>query len=138
MKNTDTEHKYTILAVDDSEFAIATLTRILRYPYSIITATSGKDAIKKAVEHKPDLILLDVLMPGLTGIETCMMLKKTIETQNIPVVFITSMYDAACDETCLAAGAVDYVRKPYTAGVILKRIENALRSFKGQGISISN
>ena len=81
----------TILCVDDSEFAIKTLLRILSRHYVVLTASSGKQAIEMAASDRPDLILLDIVMPGQTGLEVCKTLKGNPGTMNIPVIFVTSV-----------------------------------------------
>lgn len=119
----------TILCVDDSEFAIKTLLRILSRHYVVLTASSGKQAIEMAASNRPDLILLDIVMPGQTGLEVCKTLKATPGTMNIPVIFVTSVADATTEEYGLQLGAADYIKKPITPGVVLWRIKNALNRY---------
>jgi sigma-B regulation protein RsbU (phosphoserine phosphatase) len=119
----------TILCVDDSEFAIKTLLRILSRHYVVLTASSGKQAIEMAASDRPDLILLDIVMPGQTGLEVCKTLKGNPGTMNIPVIFVTSVADATTEEYGLQLGAADYIKKPITPGVVLWRIKNALNRY---------
>ena len=119
----------TILCVDDSEFAIKTLLRILSRHYVVLTASSGKQAIEMAASDRPDLILLDIVMPGQTGLEVCKTLKGNPGTKNIPVIFVTSVADATTEEYGLQLGAADYIKKPITPGVVLWRIKNALNRY---------
>jgi sigma-B regulation protein RsbU (phosphoserine phosphatase) len=119
----------TILCVDDSEFAIKTFLRILSRHYVVLTASSGKQAIEMAASDRPDLILLDIVMPGQTGLEVCKTLKGNPGTMNIPVIFVTSVADATTEEYGLQLGAADYIKKPITPGVVLWRIKNALNRY---------
>ena len=85
--------KPVILIVDDDKVTIEILKLLLKNDYKTLEATNGKIAIEKAEKKKPDLILLDVMMPVMDGYEACSHLKKNPETSNIPVIFITSKYE---------------------------------------------
>ncbi len=117
-----------VLIVDDSNLNIACARNALSAFYSITTATSGDEAlIKLADDNLPDLILLDVEMPGLSGFQTIEVIKKTPRIRNIPVIFLTSLNYAESQHKGLSLGAVDYVLKPFTAPILQKRVELHLR-----------
>jgi DNA-binding response OmpR family regulator len=117
----------TILVIDDSDYARKTAKFLLQKEYNVITAVNGIDGLEKTIEHKPDLILLDILMCGMDGFETCKQLKASELTKNIPVIFVTSMSERTTEGAGLSMGAVDYISKPYDGKVFLHRIKNALR-----------
>ena len=110
-----------ILIVDDSEVERTRLSNILRAKgYEITEASSGDEAIQKAIESKPELILMDVMMPGINGFQTTKYLHKTPETANIPVIIITSK-EADTDKAWgLKQGAVKYLVKPVNEADLLK------------------
>jgi len=116
-----------VLIVDDSEFAINAIVRSFRCRYDMLISKSGDHAIEVASREKPDVILLDIMMPGKNGIETCHALKENPETRNIPVIFITSISDQKIEESCFLEGARDYVLKPFSIGVLRHRIDNVLK-----------
>lgn len=102
-----------ILVVDDTPSSINMLSGILEGEgYQVFVATSGEKAIKRAEQTAPDLILLDVLMPGLDGFDTCRRLKSGEKTGEIPVIFMTALTTTEDKVTSFEAGGVDYVTKP--------------------------
>lgn len=103
----DIRTKPFILVVDDQATVIRIMSRILQPKYDVCFATSGERALEVAKEQLPDLILLDNIMPGMTGIETCMALKDIEGTSGIPVIFVTSMDDRHHEELGFKAGGVD-------------------------------
>ena len=118
--------KQTILIVDDSPVNIDILKGVLGDEYNIKAATNGEVALKIARNLRPDLILLDIMMPEMDGYEVCSWLKANIETQNIPVIFITAK-DKPMDETHgFEVGAVDYITKPISPPVVLARVRTHL------------
>jgi len=121
--------KYTILVVDDEPTNIAVLNAMLRNNYKVKAALNGEDAIKIASSHpQPDLILLDVVMEDIDGFEVCESLKANKNTRHIPVVFVTALIESKSDKRGIELGAIDFFSKPYSAPIILKRIENHLLS----------
>jgi len=106
------DHKPTILVVDDVPGNIDVLTAVLRGDYKIKAATSGDKALALAQTFHPDLILLDVMMPGMDGYEVCRRLKSDPRTRDIPVIFVTALSDEGNEEEGFAAGGVDYITKP--------------------------
>src|SRR5438034_10736602 len=117
----------TILIVDDMPANLEVVTSHLeRQGYCAVVALGGDEGIERAEFVRPDLILLDVMMPGLDGFETCRRLKSNASTRDIPVIFMTALADTADKLTGFAAGAVDYVTKPLNGAEVLARIQTHL------------
>jgi two-component system cell cycle response regulator len=117
-----------ILIVDDTPLNVKLLTAKLARDYYIIsTAENGVEALRKVAEEKPDLILLDVMMPEMDGFETCRRLKADPETAYIPIVIITALSDVADRVRGLAAGADDFLGKPINDLALMARIRSLLR-----------
>ncbi|MBF0188209.1 MAG: response regulator [Magnetococcales bacterium] len=116
-----------ILIVDDEKTNIDVLVGLLSESYTTVVAKNGEQALKRATaKTPPDLILLDVMMPGMNGYEVCRRLKATPATEGIPVIFITSAHTAQDETMALKSGAVDFIRKPFNPNVVLARIETHL------------
>ncbi|MCP3874753.1 MAG: EAL domain-containing protein [Desulfobacteraceae bacterium] len=113
------EDKRKILIVDDVPSNITVLTEILMTDYSIVCATNGKGAIKLAKSAKPNLILLDIMMPEMNGYEVCQQLKSSDQTKDILIIFLTAKNEEEDMVKGLELGAVDYISKPFSA-VVLK------------------
>lgn len=112
-----------ILAADDMPRDLELLSRILeRDGYDLALAGKGSQALELAAKEKPDLILLDVLMPGMNGIEVCRRLKADPATQGIPVIFITAQAESSEILAGFEVGAVDYVTKPFHIPELLARV----------------
>ncbi|MDD6002404.1 MAG: PAS domain S-box protein [Bacteroidales bacterium] len=122
----------TILAVDDNPVNIKMLYEMLNGDYNFISTLDGTDAITKASEHHPDLILLDIMMPGKDGFEVCRELKANEHTANIPVIFLTARSDKESMIEGLKAGAVDYISKPFRREELECRIKNHIDLVKSQ------
>jgi len=119
--------KPTVLVVDDDPDILALISMLLQPHCRTRTASSGEEAIQSALgAPPPDLILLDILMPGITGIETCRRLKADARTREIPVIFLTALTDRSDEQRGLEIGAVDYVTKPISAAILLARIKTHL------------
>jgi len=116
------DKKNSLLIVDDDASSLMELASILKREYKIFAVKDGKPAIEKAHEALPDLILLDVVMPEMNGFDVLAELKKSEKTRNIPVIFITGINDTEGESEGLSLGAVDYIRKPYDAMVVLHRV----------------
>ncbi|MFN3237426.1 MAG: PleD family two-component system response regulator [Pseudomonadales bacterium] len=119
----DPVDKAKVLVVDDQETVIKVMERMLGDTYEVIVAKSGESALEMARNKLPDLILLDMVMPEMNGIEVCQRLRKDPLTSGIPVIFVTSMDDRHNEETGLKAGAVDYISKPPTPGIVHARVK---------------
>jgi len=111
-----TREKELILVVDDSPTNLAILNVVLREVYNVVTATNGPDALNLAASEEPDLIILDIMMPGMDGYEICDRLKANPFTKDIPVMFVTAMDQERQEAKGLAMGAVDYLAKPQLRG----------------------
>lgn len=121
------QNKQTILVVDDEPLNIKMLSQALSPWYRIKAATSGADAIKVAAsDDPPDLILLDIAMPGMDGYEVCDQLKSLHSTKNIPIIFITARSSNEDEARGLERGAVDYITKPFSLPIVMARIRNQL------------
>lgn len=117
-----------ILIIDDLPENVFVLQNRLEHEgYEIITAYDGKAGIAKAVSDMPDLILLDVMMPEMTGIEVCKTLKQDLVTSDIPVIMVTAKSNAEDAKEGLEAGAFDYVKKPFEGIELIARINSALK-----------
>ena len=116
-----------ILIVDDTPANIQTLTAILKEQgYQISVATNGKQALEVLGKVRPDLILLDVMMPEMDGFETCARLKASPDLHDIPIIFLTAKTDTADIVRGFELGAVDYVGKPFNAHELLARVNTHL------------
>lgn len=125
-KNNDDKPKHTILAVDDTPENLDVVKGILTPEYVVKAAVNGKMALKIAQAQPPDLILLDIMMPGMNGYEVCTALKADTETRDIPVIFLTAM-DQTRDETRgFELGAADYIMKPVSPPVLEARVKTHL------------
>ena len=113
-----------VLIVDDSTGDLEILAASLDAQYDLLTATDGSRALELAVSARPDAILLDVLMPGIDGYETCRRLKAAPLTRDIPVVFITALDDREDESRGLELGAADYVTKPINAPIVRARVRH--------------
>ena len=117
-----------VLLVDDVPENLSVLTAALEpQGYEIFAAPNGTVALQIAAKAKPDLILLDILMPGLDGLETCRRLKQSEATRDIPVIFITARSETESVVDGFRAGGVDYVVKPFQADEVLTRVTTHLR-----------
>ncbi|NML27344.1 response regulator [Zoogloea dura] len=124
MKHHDDRPK--LLIVDDEPTNLQILRQVLHEDYRLLFARDGEKALQLASEERPNLILLDVMMPGLTGLETCLRLKATPTTQAIPVIFVTALGDASDESAGFDAGAVDYITKPISPAVVRARVRTHL------------
>jgi diguanylate cyclase (GGDEF)-like protein len=116
--------------VDDESSNITVLRKILNGNYTISIAKTGSDAIQRALEHKPDLILLDVMLPDLSGFDVLQRLKAMDEARDIPVIFITGVSSVEDEEKGLLMGAVDYITKPFVHSIVRARIKTQLQLVK--------
>ena len=119
--------KNSVLIVDDEKANIIALTQILSPDYTIYAAKNGQDAIETAKEFLPDVILLDIIMPGMDGYEVLSLLKNTEETHAISVIFITGLANDEDEERGMALGASDYIAKPFSPGIVRLRIRNQMQ-----------
>lgn len=118
--------KPTLLLVDDEPVNLQVLRQILQQDHRLLYARDGHKALELARKEHPDLILLDVMMPGMTGFQTCSRLKQDTSTQHIPVIFVTALADEADESQGFACGAVDYISKPASPSVVRARVRTHL------------
>ena len=122
-----TEDKERILIVDDTPDNIDLLVGVLQDDYEMMAAINGERALKVARSAaKPDMILLDIMMPGMDGYEVCRQLKADPATSDIPVIFITARTEVADETRGFALGAVDYITKPISPSIVRARVHTHL------------
>ncbi len=114
--------KPTILVVDDEVANLSLVSGLLREHYQVKIAKNGAQAIQLSQDEQPHLILLDIMMPGIDGYDVCRLLKADSQTRLIPVIFLTSQLDVANEEMGLSLGAVDYITRPISPGILLSRV----------------
>lgn len=131
---TEAVSKSQLLIVDDHPENILLLMESVDEDCAVLVAKDGEKALQQAFRHRPDLILLDVMMPGLDGFQVCSILKNDERTKQIPVIFITAMRDAEAEEKGLKLGAIDFIRKPINPGVTRVRIRNHLNLQRKTGL----
>ena len=124
-----TANNPVILIVDDSADNLNVLSELLRPQYRVLAANSGEGCLRVANSStKPDLILLDVMMPGMDGYSVLARIKDSPATRDIPVVFLTALADAGDEERGLKLGASDYITKPIMPTVVLARVHTQLEA----------
>ena len=116
----------TILIVDDEPLIIGALIEILSPKYTLFIAKDGQEAITKAEELMPDVIVLDIVMPGMSGFEVLATLKNSEKTKDIPVIFLTGLDSADAEENGLTLGAADYIQKPFHSAIVKMRVHNQI------------
>ena len=121
------KHIATVLVVDDTPENLTLMGALLRDHFMVKVANNGEKALKIAISDTlPDLVLLDIMMPGLDGYEVCRRLKATAATRDIPVIFLTARSDPDDERMGLALGAVDYITKPISPPILLARVNTHL------------
>jgi len=118
--------KNTILAVDDTLANIDVVKGVLSQDYLVQAALNGKVALKIIEKQKPDLILLDIMMPDMDGYEVCQILKSQEQTKNIPIIFLTAKTQVDDEAKGLSLGAIDYITKPISPPILKERVKNHL------------
>jgi CheY-like chemotaxis protein len=119
--------KKKILLVDESKTALTIEGMLLcRAPYEVVTARDGREAIAKAQSENPDLIVMDVIMPYMTGIEACHTLRQGEATRTIPIILVTTRGEMESIELGFASGCNDYVTKPINGIELLAKIRSQL------------
>lgn len=125
-------NRMKLLIVDDVPENLHGLSSVLMDEYEVFAATNGKDALTTAGMLRPDLILLDVLMPEMDGYEVHAALKQDVATRAIPVIFVTAKTDADNETRALSAGAVDFIHKPFNKDVVRARVRLHLELVRQQ------
>ncbi|MGN0425033.1 MAG: response regulator [Acetatifactor sp.] len=126
------ERKDRILVVDDDSINLKITERILQIPYDVTCVSSGTEALDYLQDNTPDLILLDLHMPDMSGLEVLEKLQDRNELADIPVIFLTADNDREAESKILQAGAMDYIQKPFSAQVLLRRISRILELYHYQ------
>lgn len=117
-----------VLVVEDSPVVQRLLAKLLeKQHYTVLTADSGEIAIERAQEHLPDLVLLDIILPGIDGYEVCRQLKSNERTKNIPVIFVSTLDSSKDKVEGFEAGGIDYITKPFQPSEVLLRVRTHLR-----------
>jgi len=124
------DEKYSILVVDDERANIRALSYVLMPDYTVFMAKDGRTALEMARNVAPDLILLDILMPDMSGYEVIAELKNSDLTMDIPVIFITGLGSVADEEKGFLMGAVDYITKPFNKTIVKVRVRQHLQTLK--------
>ena len=117
-----------VLIVDDEPMSRMLLESILELVFTCATAESGEEAISYCEANLPDLVLLDMNMPDISGLDVCSALKASPETNHIPVIFVTSTMDIESENACWEVGASDFVMKPVNASTLTHRIKTHLQN----------
>ncbi|MCX8056628.1 MAG: response regulator [Ignavibacteria bacterium] len=119
---------YRILVIDDRPDNVYYLqSRLQAEKFLVLTAFSGPEGIEKAKAEKPDLILLDIMMPGMDGYEVCKILTNDEDTKDIPIILVTAKVDGRDVAEGLRVGAFDYIKKPFDKMELIARVNSALR-----------
>ncbi len=124
--------KQSLLLVDDEPTNLRVLRTVLQEHYRLLFAKSGEEALQLVQKEQPDLILLDVMMPGLTGFDVCARLKVDPATSAIPVIFVTALKDEMDETKGFEVGAVDYITKPISPAVVRARVKTHLSLVQAQ------
>ena len=119
-----------ILVVDDSKVAAMSVEMILRRggPYEVSFAGDGAEAVAKAAEEQPDLILMDIVMPKMNGFEACRAIRSQENTAEIPIILVTTRGEESSVQNGYAAGCNDYVNKPIDSAELLKKIDSLVKA----------
>ncbi|HAD83944.1 MAG TPA: hypothetical protein DCG71_03790 [Brevundimonas sp.] len=127
MAAADTRAPQTVLVVDDLEAHRRVLQELLSEQADVVIADGGAEALEAARDLSPDLILMDMLMPDMDGLQVLQALKADPQTRDIPVIFLTALHQPESEAKALALGAVDYITKPVHSPVIMARVQAQLR-----------
>ncbi|MGR3318155.1 MAG: response regulator [Candidatus Anammoxibacter sp.] len=131
------EEKQTVLVVDDSEPNIFVLESALEDDYNVIAAKDGEKALHIIGENHPDLILLDIMMPGMDGLEVCSQLKNNEKIKDIPIIFITAKSETEDVIKGFKSGGVDYIAKPFEPLEVKARVKTHL-ALQGMRLQLKN
>jgi diguanylate cyclase (GGDEF)-like protein len=121
------ENRYRVLVVDDEKANLMVLNKILSSEYVVLTAKSGGEGLSRVSSDRPDLILLDIVMPDMNGFDLLKTLKASPETRAIPVIIITGLDNEADEEKGFVLGAVDYITKPFKNAIVIARVRTHIQ-----------
>ena len=123
-----TESKKTVLVVEDEEDILALLHfNLIKAGYDVVCATCGEEGLDSVSKHKPDLVLLDLMLPGIDGLEICRRLRSQESTKDTPIIMLTAKGEESDVVKGLELGADDYVTKPFSIKVLLARVNTVIR-----------
>jgi len=125
--NQTADKKITILCVDDTPTNLYLLVELLKTTYRVKTATNGLQALQIVAASPPDLILLDIMMPGMDGLEVCRRLKADPVCMAVPILFLTAKTQVEDEAHGLSLGAADYIHKPISPPILLARVHHHLQ-----------
>ena len=129
------QEKYTVLAVDDeNDVLLIVKTALQAEGYNVVTAVDGPDALEAAAEHKPDAIILDIMMPGMDGFEVLDKLRDNSETVDIPVIMLTGLSERDRMREALERGTKYYIVKPFEFQDLISKVRVAIEDSKSGGI----
>jgi DNA-binding response OmpR family regulator len=118
--------KKKILLVDDANTVLMMEKMMLKDAYEIVTARDGEEGVKKAIEERPDLILLDVMMPNMDGFEACRQIRAHVDTKATPIIMVTTRSEAVNMKTGFDCGANEYMTKPFNGPELLAKLKSYL------------
>ncbi|MCL2220956.1 MAG: response regulator [Oscillospiraceae bacterium] len=124
------DKKNSIVIFDDDKTSLSLLTEILGESYTVYSELDGTKCHEIAIKLKPDLILLDIIMPDMSGFDVIKTLKESEETKDIPVIFVTNLTGPDEEDRGLSLGAVDYIKKPFDAKVVKERVSAQMKIIK--------
>ena len=119
--------KQKVLIVDDTNAFLLILNSILKADYEVLIATNGEDALAAARAQKPDLVLLDIIMPGMTGFEVLEIMRNDAELKDMAVIMITGKVSPEHEEKGRTLGAADYIKKPFQAADVKMRVDSVIK-----------
>ena len=132
------EQKKILIADDEPDILEILQFNLQQEGYEVITAPSGDESIQKARKHQPDLIILDVMMPGKTGIEVCNQLRHMPEFENTLIIFLSAMSDESSEIKGLESGADDYLSKPISTRILISKVNALFRRLQKAPDSIGS
>lgn len=124
----------TLLLVDDEPTNLQVLRQSLAQGYRLLFAKDGATALELVSKERPDLILLDIMMPGMSGYEVCRSIKNCTSTAHIPIIFVTALADDNNEQQGLELGAVDYITKPFNPHIVRARVRTHLSLVQAQEV----
>ena len=126
----DTPTRKVLIADDEPDIVEILKYNLLKEGYQVVTATNGDEAILKAKQTSPDLIVLDIMMPGKTGVEVCEILRAQPQFKETLIMFLTALSDEATQIKGLTTGADDYISKPVSPNIFISKVRSLLRRLK--------
>jgi CheY-like chemotaxis protein len=124
-----TERRKVVMIVDDESIMVAVLQRhTSNAGYDYVVATNGQEALDKIAKDPPDMVLLDLMMPGMNGFETCRRIRANEKTKNIPVIIVTALHSQSDSSDAASCGASEFLTKPVDGALLAKRLRHYIGS----------